>query len=112
MTRVRRALDRLVEDGDVVASGGPVKPTLDGWPEGDGREVYWATVATAKKVEDQWVIAEEQKAAKADFVRWAKEDILDAGALTKDERKILKAALPTLDDDLVLAIHSLLPAKR
>ncbi len=50
ITRLRRSLDRLESQGKIVGSGGPKREVLPGWPEADGRVVYWATKALADDI--------------------------------------------------------------
>lgn len=54
VTRLRRALERLVERGDAVASGGPKRDHLLGWPIGDGRDVQWATADVAEGIAENY----------------------------------------------------------
>ncbi len=52
--RLRRALDRLEDEGMIVSSGlTGNRSQLPGWPTGDRRAVYWATNQVASYIEQQ-----------------------------------------------------------
>lgn len=47
---IRRGLGRLLASDQIVASGGPPKPTLPGWPDADARETWWACKRVAEDI--------------------------------------------------------------
>lgn len=61
VTRMRRTLDRLEEEGRLVASGGPKRPDLPGWPLVDKRDVFWATKEVADHIAEEYAHAEQER---------------------------------------------------
>lgn len=63
VTRMRRILDRLEDEGVLVASGGPKRPELPGWAAVDKRDVLWGTVEMAQRIEEAFEQREAEQAA-------------------------------------------------
>lgn len=61
VTRMRRSLDRLEEQGVLVASGGPKRDDLPGWPSIDKRDVLWATRKVADRIADEYARIEQER---------------------------------------------------
>lgn len=100
VTRLRRALERLLERGEIVASGGPKRNRLPGWPIVDGRDVLWATKDVADLIERDHA----ENVAKGEAARKERADLLrdlHSKCLTHEREALgLVGLLPALRDHI------------